>query len=105
MRRWVAALTLTACLLWRLPALASLGPSPGWQQESNVCGALHGRSVATAGDVNGDGFSDAIVGAYGYSNGQANESAAFLYLGGGGPLPLRAVWGWCDAKRNESWEA
>ena len=38
-------------------------------------------SVATAGDVNGDGFSDVVVGACLYDNGQTNEGRAFVYLG------------------------
>ena len=41
--------------------------------------------MGTAGDVNGDGFSDVIVGAYSYSNGHAEEGRAFLYYGNGGP--------------------
>ena len=40
-----------------------------------------GGSVASAGDVNGDGYSDIVVGANGYSNGEVNEGAAFIYLG------------------------
>ncbi|HSJ56558.1 MAG TPA: integrin alpha, partial [Anaerolineae bacterium] len=47
-------------------------------------GSAHlGRSVSTAGDVNGDGYADVIVGAPHYSNGQANEGAAYLFLGSG----------------------
>ncbi len=42
---------------------------------------LFGCSVSTAGDVNGDGYSDVIVGARLASNGQANEGLAFVYLG------------------------
>ncbi|MFA7379457.1 MAG: FG-GAP-like repeat-containing protein [Bacteroidia bacterium] len=49
--------------------------------ESNLATAYMGYSVNTAGDVNGDGFSDVIVGAYNYTNGQANEGAAFVYHG------------------------
>ncbi len=49
--------------------------------ESNQLSALMGVSVACAGDVNGDGFSDVIVGANGYENGQTNEGAAFIYHG------------------------
>lgn len=41
-------------------------------------------SVASAGDVNGDGFGDVIVAASLYTNGQANEGAALVYLGGFG---------------------
>lgn len=40
-----------------------------------------GHSVCTAGDVNGDGFSDIIIGARDLSNGQAGEGAAFVYHG------------------------
>ncbi|MEQ1675896.1 MAG: FG-GAP-like repeat-containing protein [Chitinophagaceae bacterium] len=49
--------------------------------ESNQAGALMGNTVASAGDVNGDGYSDIIVGAVAYDNGQANEGAAFVYHG------------------------
>lgn len=40
-----------------------------------------GYSIANAGDTNGDGYDDLIVGAYNYDNGQTNEGAAFLFLG------------------------
>ncbi|MBL0180900.1 MAG: FG-GAP repeat protein [Chitinophagaceae bacterium] len=49
--------------------------------ESNQASALFGRSVAGAGDVNGDGYKDVIVGADGFTNGQASEGAAFIYHG------------------------
>jgi hypothetical protein len=48
--------------------------------ESNQAGANMG-TVASAGDVNGDGYSDLITGAYNYSNGEVNEGAAFVYQG------------------------
>ncbi len=50
--------------------------------------ARFGWSVSTAGDVNGDGFADVIVGAPYYSNGQANEGGAWLYLGGSSGLNI-----------------
>ncbi|MFN8350447.1 MAG: FG-GAP-like repeat-containing protein [Flavobacteriales bacterium] len=43
---------------------------------------LFGTAVATAGDVNGDGYSDVIVGAPQAANGQANEGLAYVYHGG-----------------------
>jgi hypothetical protein len=52
--------------------------------ESNQASAQMGISAAGAGDVNGDGYSDIIVGANLYDNGQTNEGAAFVYLGNGG---------------------
>jgi hypothetical protein len=47
-------------------------------------GALLASSLAGAGDVNGDGYADVIVGASGYDAGQTDEGAAFVFLGGGG---------------------
>lgn len=50
-----------------------------------------GYSVAGAGDVNGDGFSDVIIGANKYANGQVNEGAVYIYQGNGtgiDPVPL-----------------
>ncbi|MBK7949139.1 MAG: FG-GAP repeat protein [Deltaproteobacteria bacterium] len=39
-------------------------------------------SVAGAGDVNGDGYDDVIVGAQLYDSGEDGEGAAFIFLGG-----------------------
>src|SRR5262245_51117672 len=41
-----------------------------------------GYSVASAGDVNGDGFADVIVGAYGSDAVFANGGRAYVYFGG-----------------------
>jgi len=43
-----------------------------------------GESVAGAGDVNGDGYADVIVGAFNYYGPERREGAAFVFLGGGG---------------------
>src|SRR5262245_61150284 len=51
------------------------------QLESNQAGSLFGTTVSGAGDVNGDGYADVIVGAQLYDNGQADEGAAFIFLG------------------------
>jgi hypothetical protein len=50
--------------------------------ESNQASAYLGFGVAGAGDVNGDGHADVIVGAYGYDSGEAEEGAVFVFLGG-----------------------
>ncbi len=42
---------------------------------------VFGASVSSAGDVNGDGYEDVIVGAYGYST---NTGRAYVYYGGPG---------------------
>ncbi|MFI5171106.1 MAG: FG-GAP-like repeat-containing protein [Chitinophagales bacterium] len=49
--------------------------------EGNQDLSYFGVAVANAGDVNGDGYDDAIVGAYNYDNGTANEGGAFIYHG------------------------
>jgi hypothetical protein len=59
----------------------SLSPAPGWTTESNATSSGYGFSVANAGDVNGDGYGDVVVGAHQYDNGQAGEGAAFVYHG------------------------
>lgn len=52
-----------------------------WRAEINSSSARFGAAVSTAGDVNGDGFADVIVGAPNYGSGEDDEGAARLYLG------------------------
>ena len=75
-----------------LGSAAGLATTPAWMAESNQAGANLGISVGTAGDVNGDGYSDVITGADLFSNGQSGEGRAFAYFGsplGKGPWPRR----------------
>ena len=65
--------------------------SPSWNQESNQANAFFGLAVSPAGDVNGDGFSDVLIGAYTYDAGQTNEGRAFLYLGSASGLSTTAA--------------
>ena len=48
--------------------------------------------MATAGDVNGDGYSDVIVGAPSYDNGQTDEGVALVYHGSASGLPATPSW-------------
>ncbi len=66
--------------------------TPDWTAELNLSNAYFGSSVAGAGDVNGDGFDDVIVGASEYANGQFREGAAFLYYGSATGLSTSPDW-------------
>jgi hypothetical protein len=63
-----------------------------WTDEADQQAALFGVSVASAGDVNGDGYADAMVGAYLHDDGQADEGRAFVYLGSAAGLGAAAAW-------------
>ncbi|MEW5870491.1 MAG: FG-GAP-like repeat-containing protein [Chloroflexota bacterium] len=66
--------------------------SADWDTTSGAEKAGYGASVATAGDVNGDGYSDVIIGAPGYSATYTMEGCAYVFFGG--PDNLSNVAGW-----------
>ena len=55
-------------------------------------GAYFGFSTAGAGDVNGDGYSDVIVGANYYNTGLQNVGGAFIFFGSADGLSATADW-------------
>ncbi|MEZ4823408.1 MAG: integrin alpha, partial [Ignavibacteria bacterium] len=73
-------------------SITGLSFSPGWTKEINQASAKFGWSVATAGDVNGDGYSDVIIGAPYYDSIQSNEGRAYIYLGS--PSGLQSGYFW-----------
>jgi hypothetical protein len=85
-----------AAFLW-LGSSADLGANGNpvnadWSREGNQANAEFGWAVATAGDVNGDGFADVLVGAHLYDNGQNNEGRVYAYAGSGGGLLTASFW-------------
>jgi len=71
---------------------AGLSTTPSWTAESDQAGAQFGYSVGTAGDVNTDGYSDVIVGAWFFDNGEPDEGRAFVYHGSAAGLSATASW-------------
>ena len=71
---------------------AGLGGTPDWTAESDQADAEFGCDAGTAGDVNGDGYGDVIIGASLYDNGQTDEGRAFVYLGSASGLASTPSW-------------
>lgn len=78
--------------LVHLGSPVGLGPTPVWTAQGNQEFASFGYSVATAGDVDGDGYSDVLVGAPGFKHGEAQEGRAFLYRGTATGVALTESW-------------
>jgi MYXO-CTERM domain-containing protein len=69
-----------------------LSSTPDWTIEGDRADEDMGWSVASAGDVDADGFDDVIIGAMGYENGEVSEGAAFVYRGSAAGLEASPVW-------------
>ncbi len=79
-----------AAMLWLGGIGTSINNIVDGVLEGGQIGAAMGRSVGSADDVNGDGFTDVLVGADSYDTAQANSGAAFLFLGGAGTFNIGA---------------
>lgn len=70
---------------------SGLSQSPNWTINYNNSFDFYGYS-ADLGDVNKDGYLDVIVGAPGYSNGQAGEGKTYVYMGSSSGPSTTAAW-------------
>jgi hypothetical protein len=76
---------------------SGLSATADWATESDISYAYYGNSLGTAGDVNGNGYSDVIIGAYGfdeftgraylYHDSMGSINFEYLYL----PLIIKAA--------------
>lgn len=69
-----------------------LAAVPDWQIESDLIEAYLGWSVASAGDVNNDGYADVVVGAKWAMDSFSNEGMVQLYLGSSTGLSSDPIW-------------
>lgn len=75
-----------------------LAVNPGWSASSGVLDDGFGMSVASAGDVNGDGRFDVLVGAPFTSSPEFEEGEAFLYLGAASNMSTAPAATWSSNK-------
>jgi len=81
---------------------AGLPLQPSWSLESDTDDTLLGYALAGAGDVNGDGYDDVLVGAAVYDGGQTNEGRALLYLGSAAGLGAAPAWSF-EGDQERAW--
>ncbi|MDY6834750.1 MAG: integrin alpha [Chloroflexota bacterium] len=85
-----------------------LGKTGGWSMGVDLsmadasfvgehAGGRSGFSVASAGDVNGDGYADILIGAFGDSEGGSNAGQTYLILGKASGWTLDTPLSWADA--------
>jgi FG-GAP repeat protein len=71
---------------------SGLSATPNWTVKGEQAVGWFGRTVRTAGDVNGDGFDDVVVGAPQWDDGETDEGKAWAYLGSASGLSTTASW-------------
>ncbi|MEJ2367990.1 MAG: FG-GAP-like repeat-containing protein, partial [Acidobacteriota bacterium] len=72
-----------------LGSASGLPASPSWTMTGEAGGDNFGYSLSTAGDVNGNGYSDVIIGAYGNTSGPGK---VYVYFGGASGLAASPAW-------------
>jgi Ca2+-binding RTX toxin-like protein len=77
-------ITVAAPVAAKTIDLTGLTASQGFIIQGDVAGDRAGWSVSSAGDINGDGFADVIVGAHGGDNGGNYAGEAYVIFGKAG---------------------
>jgi MYXO-CTERM domain-containing protein len=86
-----------AYVFWGGPG--GLASSPSWTGNGPTGGDRYGKAVASAGDVNGDGIEDVVVGAP--STGDLRRGEAFVYHGSSTGLSGTHDWTYEDARETD----
>jgi len=81
---FVSGLLFLALLCFPAPPAHAISSRTLFTPTGAAASDNFGRSVATAGDMNGDGYADVIVGAYTNDAGGADAGRAYVYHGGPG---------------------
>lgn len=81
---------------------AGLPPTPNWIVQGDQLACNFGAAAAGAGDVNGDGFHDIIIGAFTYDNGGSDEGRAWLYYGSATGISSTPAWS-CEGDQDHAW--
>jgi hypothetical protein len=71
---------------------SGLASAATWTADADQQYAFFGSSVASAGDVDGDGYGDVVIGAPQFDGGLADEGRAYVYLGSATGLATSADW-------------
>ena len=69
-----------------------LAPGVGWTIQANRPHAVLGLMAEPAGDVNGDGYADLMLGSPDFENGQLREGMVAVFLGSARGLPSEPDW-------------
>ncbi len=88
-------------------------PNPGtptsasWRATSSTAVDWLGRAVGTAGDVNGDGYGDLLIGAPGFTGPETDEGIVLVYFGGAGGLGPDGslIGGLAVSNADQNWES
>ena len=82
-----------------------LDATPDWVVDGGMTDAYFGYSVAGAGDVNGDGYDDVLVGSHGYDLTEpetVNVGKVYLYLGSDGSLQNTPAWTYTGSQTGQA---